>query len=315
MRQFERKLPTFDDPLGEALYLLRLNGSLYCHSDLYAPWGLEMPEMPGDMMFHILLSGQYWISVEGQNPIHLSKGSLALVTRGQGHTLYSNQGSACKHLFDLPIQKISDRYEYLEYGGSGEKTSLLCGVISMDKLSGRKLIEQLPEVIHLHQHDADNPTWINSIVELISAEAENTMAGGETVMAHLSDIVVIKAIRHWINTATEAQFGWLGALRDPKLGKALSAIHNQPAESWTVDTLAQTAGMSRSGFAARFKEVVGTSAKQYLTHWRMTMAKSQLGSGSLSLGELSEQLGYQSEAAFSRAYKRIIGESPVRKLK
>jgi len=313
--EYQRNLPESSDPLGQALYQLRLNGSLYCQSDLYAPWGLEMPEMPGQMMFHIVMSGACWISAGRQASIHLPAGSMALVPQGQGHSIFSSEGIECTHLFDVPITQISERYELMRHGGDGDQTQLLCGVISFDPVAGAKLIAQLPEIVALDSVSGQQSAWLQSTIQLISGEAENVNLGGETIMAHLADIIVIHAIRHWVETSAAAQEGWLGALKDPKLGKALVAIHHQPAKSWTVDELAQTAGMSRSGFSARFTDIIGTSVKQYLTHWRMTLARAKLMTENMTLGDLAEELGYQSEAAFSRAYKRVMGESPVRHLK
>ena len=132
------------------------------------------------------------------------------------------------------------------------------------------------------------------------------------MVANLADIIVIQAIRHWIETSPDASSGWLGALKDPKIGKALAVIHAHPEEAWTVDQLAQQAGMSRSGFSARFTQVIGTSVKQYLTEWRMNLARVKIMQSPISLVELAEELGYKSEAAFSRAYKRVFGVPPLR---
>ena len=313
--EFQRNLPESSDPLGQALYQLRLNGSLYCQSELYAPWGLAMPEMPGQMMFHIVMTGECWLSTEQQASVHLPAGSLALVPQGQGHSISSSKDSECTHLFDVPITQISERYERMRHGGDGDETRLLCGVVSFDPIAGVKLISQLPNVISLGSASGIQSAWLQSTIQLITGEAQNVSLGGETIMAHLADIIVIHAIRHWVDTSVEAQQGWLGALKDPKLGKALVAIHHEPAKSWTVDQLAQAAGMSRSGFSARFTEIIGTSVKQYLTHWRMALARAKLLTEKIPLGDLAEELGYQSEAAFSRAYKRVMGESPVRHIK
>ncbi len=307
-----RDIPVPQDPLGETLYMLGLKGTLFCQSELTAPWGVDMPAFEGKMMFHIVMSGECWLSVEGQADFKLQAGSLVLLPKGRGHSIASRPDMTRENLFDIPVTHISDRYEMLRYGGDGETSHLMCGVISFDHVAGAKLIAQLPGVIHIDNAQTEQDPWLQNTLQFMAAEARTLRAGGETIMAHLADIVIIKAIRHWIENAPEAQQGWLGALRDPKIGKALSAIHAQPAQGWTVDELAQTAGMSRSGFAARFTEVVGTSVKQYLTQWRMHLARARLLAGSIPLGELAEELGYQSEAAFSRAYKRIMGESPVR---
>lgn len=315
-----RDIPVLSDALGETLYALRLNGLMYANSELTAPWGVEMPPMAGKMMFHIVTQGQCWLNFPNHPPVLLQPGELALMPRGEGHSISSEapsqQQSPCEPFFDIPITKLSERFEYMRYGGGGDETRVTCGVLSFDQVAGQKLINQLPAVIHMQQH-SDNPTsqlpaQIKSLIQLMSDEAFAMAPGGETVIAHLADIIVIQAIRYWVAHEAEAGKGWLGALKDPKIGKALAAIHAHPESDWTVDRLAQQAGMSRSGFSARFSEVIGTSAKQYLTEWRMSLARIKIMQTSTTLADLAETLGYQSEAAFSRAYKRVFGESPMR---
>ena len=315
----ERAVPQSHDPIGEALYLLRMNGSLYCQSDLTAPWAVSMPEMKGNMMFHIVMEGRCWLTSSDGSKVLMESGSMALLPHGRGHDITTDTELSATPLFDIPVRQLSERYEYLQYGGhpgiDGERTRLICGVIRFDHSAGQQLIQQLPDVISLHREQMGNQGWLESSVKFMEEEARSLSPGGETIMAHLSDIIVIQAIRHWINSDPAAQRGWLGALQDPKIGKALAAIHATPANDWSVDTLANTAGMSRSGFAARFTELVGTSAKQYVTEWRMKLARARLQHNPIPLGDLAEELGYQSEAAFSRAYKRVMGESPVRRQK
>lgn len=315
MNQSARVLPVLSDPLGDALYRLRLNGSLYCQSDLTAPWGMAMPPLEGKMMFHIVMKGECWLSVPGKPSVRLPEGGLALLPKGQGHSIASKEGVECVPFFDLPVQNISDRYEFLSYGQGGEQTVLMCGVVSFDATVGAKLISQLPPVLTWSELDTTTNNWLHSSIRLIAAEAKAQEVGGETIMSHLADIIIIHMVRHWVHQSPEAEQGWLGALKDARLGKALMAIHSHPANEWTVDELAQAAGMSRSGFSARFSDIVGTPVKQYLTEWRMNLARARLMSETITVGELSEQLGYQSEAAFSRAYKRVMGVSPGRQLK
>ncbi len=210
----------------------------------------------------------------------------------------------------------------MRYGGGAgteeqrtgeEETRLTCGVLGFGQIAAQKLIRELPQCIHIKGDDGALPAQLTTLIQLMEQEARAlSPGGGVTVMAHLADIIVIQAIRHWINSSTEASKGWLGALKDPKLGKALAAIHAHPEAGWTVSRLARHAGMSRSGgFSARFTEVIGTSVKQYLTEWRMNLARLRIGQSPVTLTKLAEELGgYQSEAAFSRAYKRVFGGVP-----
>ncbi|WP_191600850.1 AraC family transcriptional regulator [Marinomonas algicola] len=307
----QRQMPTPQDPLGETLYSLRLNGVMYAASELKAPWGMDMPPLKGNMMFHIITQGACWLRFLDYPDTYLQPGDIALLPRGEGHLISDEKKTQCEPFFDLPVTHISNRFESIQYGGGGEKTLLTCGVLSFDNVIGQKLIAQLPSLIHLKAEEGRTKA-LQGLIELMSEESKTLGAGGETIVANIADIVVIKAIRYWLDTAPEANKGWLGALKDPKIGKALTAMHAHPELDWTLDSLAAQVGMSRSGFSARFTDVIGTSAKQYLTEWRMGLARLRIMEAPVSLIELAEDLGYTSEAAFSRAYKRVFGVPPLR---
>jgi len=305
-----KNTPERTDPLGEALHLLRLTGTLYCRSELTAPWGVELPAFEDSMMFHIVTSGRCWLEVDGEEPRLLQQGSLALVPHGHGHTIRSSLDDKTVPLFDIPVEQVSERYEVMRYGGAGEFTHLTCGVVRFDHLAGQQLVAQLPQVLQIDSWDNEEGSWLQSTLRFIAREAREFRPGGETVITHLADILIIQAIRAWIDTAPEASKGWLAALRDKHVGKSLTLIHGAPEKNWTLDSLAREVGMSRSGFSARFTNLVGDSAMRYLTHWRMQLAHSQLQQTSDSLAIITERVGYQSEVAFCRAFKRTFGVPP-----
>jgi AraC-like DNA-binding protein len=304
------KIPAFTDPLGETLHLLRLTGTLYCRSELTAPWGVDLPAFEGCMMFHVVTAGHCWLEVEGDEPRLLQQGSLALVPHGTGHRIRSSQTAEAEPLFDIPVEQVSDRYEIMRYGGAGELTHLTCGVVRFDHVAGQQLMALLPRVLQIDTWADDEGSWLQSTLRFIAREARELRPGGETVITHLADILIIQAIRSWIDSAPQADRGWLAALRDDQVGRALAAIHREPEKDWTVALLAKEVGMSRSGFSARFTSLVGESAMRYLTRWRMQLARAQLLETSDPLSVLADRLGYQSEAAFSRAFKRVFGVSP-----
>jgi len=306
----EREITGFSDPLGETLHLLRLNGSLYCRSELRAPWGVDMPAFEGHMMFHIVTSGHCWLEVDDEETRLLQQGSLTLIPHGIGHRICSGPMAEAKPLFDIPVEQVSDRYEIMRYGGDGDLAQLTCGVVSFDHVAGRQLVAQLPKILQVETWNDEEGSWLQSTLRFIAREARELRPGGETVITHLADILIIQAIRTWIDSAPEANQGWLSALRDKQVGRALAAIHRAPEKHWTVGSLAKEAGMSRSGFSARFTSLVGESAKRYLTRWRMQIARAQLAETTDSLALLSERFGYQSEAAFCRAFKRVFGVPP-----
>ncbi len=304
------QFPLTNDPLGTFLHQLRLDGSLYCRSELSGDWSLAMPVLPGKMMIHIVTAGQCWLQLNGEAPLLLKQGAMALIPHGHGHAISSNPELESTPFFDAGVQQISERYEILEIRGEGEKTELTCGVTGFDQFSGKQLIQQLPTLLQLDQLENSSQRWLDSTLEFIASEAKQLKPGGETIITHLADILVIQLIRHWMEQSPQASKGWVGALRDKHIGVALQAIHNQPEKKWTVDSLAKTCGMSRSGFSAHFKQLVGSSVKSYLTQWRMNLAYQRLKQSREPLITLAEELGYNSEAAFSRAFKRVMGISP-----
>ena len=308
MHEIQIPIPT--DPLGEALHILRMSGTFYCRCEFTAPWGLILPEMPGTLMFHVVVSGRCWIEVDGAEPRQLQPGDLALVPHGEGHRMASEPGEPGVDLFALPRAYLGDRYEVIRQGGGGAPVTLLCGAVAFDQPAARNLIDALPRLLSVDAADSLHAEWMQSTLRFIVAEARHLRPGGEAIITRLADVLVIQAIRAWIEQDPSAQSGWLQALRDPQIGHAMTLIHRDPGRPWTVASLAHEVAMSRSAFAARFAELAGESPMHYVTRWRMQIAASALREGTVTVGELAAQLGYHSEAAFSRAFKRFTGRSP-----
>ena len=304
------ELPPPTDPLGEALHLLRLTGSIYARSDLTAPWGIDLPALEGHMMFHIVTRGRCWLEADGSEPRLLERGSLALVPHGLGHRLVDECGRESVDFFDLPVERFTDRYEYLRYGGDGEACRLICVVVRFDHVSAERLVDALPPVLHMDAWESGDDRWLTDTLRFIAREAEALRPGGETVITRLADILVIQMVRRWIETEADVDTGWLAALRDEQLGRAIAAMHREPGAAWTLESLARTAAMSRSVFAGRFAEVVGEPAMRYLTRWRLQLARAALREATDPVGAVAERFGYRSEAAFCRAFKREFGVSP-----
>jgi AraC-like DNA-binding protein len=298
------------DPLGEALHFLHMSGVFYTRSEFTAPWGLALPAFPDCLMFHVVTAGRCWLEVEGADPHLLQPGDLALVPHGEGHCLLSEAGVPAAKLFDLPREQISERYEILRHGKGGIATSMICGAVRFDHPAAHQLVRLLPKLIHIEAWSSPQMEWIQSTLRLMATEARELRPGGETIITRLADILVIQTIRSWMAEDPLAQTGWLGALQDKQVGYAILLIQRDPARAWTVASLADEVAMSRSAFAARFKELVGESPMQYITRWRMNVALTWLKEEDISLGDLANRLGYQSEAAFSRAFKRLIGVAP-----
>ena len=302
--------PDAGDPLGEVLHMLRLNGTIYCRAELAAPWGIAMPRMTSSMLFMVITAGEGWMRLPGLAPLLLRQGGMVVIPRGTPIDLGSTPDGPVVPLFDLPATKVSERYEMLTIAGDGPVTRAMTGVISFDDVAARRLVDLLPPVLLIDRWSEAAGVWLRSTLDLIAHEAAALKPGGEAVITRLADILIIQAIRTWLDSAPEARTGWLAALRDPQLGQALAAIHRRPESDWTLQQLARLAGMSRSGFAARFAAMVGQPAMRYLADWRLHRARLSVIAGSEAIGKIARASGYQSEAAFGRAFKQLFGVAP-----
>jgi AraC-like DNA-binding protein len=304
------QVPTAMEPLGEALHSLRMSGVFYCASEFTEPFALALPTMPQCLMFHFVTSGRCRLEARGSPALELRPGDLALVPHGEGHKLASARGVPAARLFDLYREPVSERYEILRLGGGGAATSVICGAVRFDHPTAAHLVSLLPRIVSVPAGDSPQTEWIHGTIRLMAGEASAMAPGGETIITRLADILVIQAIRAWITRDPTARQGWLGALQDRHVGRAIALIHREPARDWTLASLAAEAAMSRSALAARFSEKVGEPVMQYLTRWRMHLAVSRLRETDVGIGELAADLGYGSEAAFSRAFKRTLGMPP-----
>jgi len=297
------------DPVGEALHRLRVTGVFYCQTQACAPWAVDMPAFGECVSFHVVAAGECWVAVDGADPVRLTAGDLALVPHGRGHRLLSAPGvPSLGRVDELPQEYVTEHYSVLRHEGPGSPVELVCGVLAVEGPAARQLMTLLPPVVHVPAPPAGRPTWISGTLGLMSAELGRTRPGGEAVTTRLADILVIQAIRAWLDQQ-DSTTGWLGGLRDPQIGAAVAAVHHEPGRPWTVATLAREAAMSRSAFSARFSEVVGVPAMRYVTSWRMHVADDRLRRGE-GVAQVATATGYESEAAFSRAFTRETGRSP-----
>jgi len=296
------------DPLGGVLGDLRMRGTFYCRAEGTAPWGVEMPALDGCMSFHMVTEGSCRLEVEGA--VHeLRAGDLALVPHGRGHLLRSGPDAPIAGRADLlPQDFVGEHYSVLRIDGGGAPARLVCGVVEPERPGPAHLLELLPPVL-LVEADAARGGWLTVLLGMIADEIRQDRPGAEAVVTRLADVVVVQAIRGWLDTGALGP-GWLRALRDPQIGRVVALVHRDPGAGWTLDRLAREARMSRSSFAARFTELAGEPALRYVTRWRMHQATVALSRGA-RVSELSRRLGYESEAAFSRAYKRVAGVPPV----
>jgi AraC-like DNA-binding protein len=298
------------DPLGEALYYMRMSGLFYSRCVCTGPWGIDIPAMPGFVLFHAITKGECLLDLGVESPVLLRAGDVVLVPHGEGHRLLDAPDTPCPSLWDIPHVQISERYDLLQIDGGGERTDLICGAVRFDHAAVAHLMKVLPRILRIESAGSAQGEWVQSTLRYMATEARQLRIGGEAVITRLSDVLVIQAIRTWLEGSAELERGWIGALRDEKIGRALTMIHRDPAREWSVASLADEVFMSRSAFAARFTELVGQPAMAYVTWWRMQVARGLIVDDGLTAAEAAGRVGYQSEAAFSRAFKRTVGVSP-----
>ena len=298
-----------NDALTEVLRDLRLVQSFYCHSELTAPWGLGLPA-EDHAVFHFVADGEAWLERPGTEPTRLGLGDFLLVAPGVEHSVSSGPGVPCRNVQELPCETVGGRAMLLRHGGDGARTVLACGGVRFEDPAAHPLVGLMPDVLHIRGTEDGEAFLMRHMLAAMGSEALNPRPGGTTVMLRLADILVIHAIRWWIDAANDDRTGWLGALRDPQIGRALVQIHRQPERDWTVAGLAASVHMSRSVFSDRFTALVGAPPLLYLTRWRMHLAARWLREDRTSLGDVASRLGYESEPSFSRAFKRHIGVAP-----
>ncbi len=293
------------DPTAEVLHDLRLTGGFYCRSELTAPWGLRMPTWEG-AHYHVVAEGSCWLRVGNDSPLHLRRGDLVVLPHGGGHELVDHPSSAALPVETLDKEKSGRAAAVLRHGGGGESALVVCGGFRFET---HALLELLPNLLCIRANEAETEPWIRTTLEALAHEAAHPRPGTEIIMTRLSDVLVIGAVRAWLESA-EARTGWLGALRDPRIGRALALMHGSPDGPWTVAELAERVDMARATFAERFARLVGASPMHYLTRLRMQVATTWIREDKVPLAQVAKRLGYSSDAAFSRAFKRHMGIPP-----
>jgi AraC-like DNA-binding protein len=296
-------------PIDEALHYLRMSGTFYCTAAWSAPWATSLPQTGGEARFHVITHGHAFLRGSGLEPRRLNKGDLVLLPQGAGHELADNLTTPILPKNAAKAEFISDSYAHFRHG-DGNDAQLVCVKARFNDPTAQRLIALLPKVIHIPAEATRALESIQRTVQFIADEAEAMRPGGETIITRLADVLIIHVIRWWIENEPASRVGWLGALRDRQIGRVIMLIHREPARPWTVASLASQVAMSRSLLAARFKELVGEPVMQYITRWRMHLALTCLRQEDVDIGQLAARVGYQSESAFSRAFKRYVGMPP-----
>lgn len=299
------------DSIDAVLKTLKVKSTCYGRFDFTNPWGLEIEEQPTHASFVVVLRGSCWLEKKAlSNPVALSGGDLVLFPRDTGHVIRGQLGNSAITLESI-LKNKDPETQVFHHGGGGAMSMLICGCFEFEMFETNPLLTALPDMIHVKGEEGRAVPWLETTLQFLAGEIGSTLPGSETVVTHLTQILFIQAVRaHISSSETCHQKGLARALTDPQIGQALALMHQMPQESWTVESLAFQAGMSRAGFAARFRELVGEPPMQYLTRWRMHKAASQLHAGEKNISEIATQVGYEAVAAFSKAFKRTTGFSP-----
>jgi AraC-like DNA-binding protein len=302
------------DVLTDVLQTLQLRGRVFCCSALSAPWAMRLPTSEY-AHFHVIERGSAWLQLSDEmQPRPLASGDFVLVPHGRGHVLSDHPKPRAKPLAQLLKSAVNGKlssHHVMEFGGSGARMQMICGSFQFDNEATSPLRLILPPLIHLKHEQSRLSEWLEPTLKMLALEARHPRPGSETLISRLLDIIFVQALRAWITSEPQESGGWLGALRDPQIGTALGLMHREPERGWSVEALAKAVAMSRSPFAARFSALVGEPPLTYLTNWRMHLAATLLTREGLNVGQVAGRVGYDSEAAFSKAFKRRFGQSPL----
>jgi len=310
------------DALSDVLRIVRLTGAVFLDAEFSEPWcvgepsGVEvcvehMPDAQHVVIYHLVTEGCCEASVPGGPAVSARGGDLIIIPGGEAHSLGSNLAHPAVPGGRLVVQRGPDEVPRVRYGGGGAATRMVCGYLACDSSLFDTVLAALPRIMLVNMREGPGAQWLTSSIRFSLSEASGQRAGAGTVLAKLSELMFVEAIRRHIESLPPEQTGWLAGLRDRFVGKTLALIHSKPAHAWTVEELAGAVGLSRSALADRFAALVGQPPMQYLTRWRLQLAANLLRSGARNIASVAAEVGYDSEAAFSRAFKRELGVAPA----
>lgn len=321
------------DPLSDLLRSVHLRGATFYYVSLRDDWAAETPGsaalaqalMPGAehvMAYHLMLRGAGWAAIDGEPAVRLGDGDLVMFAHGDGHVLSSAPGMRAKRddsrwqveTRDDPkpiaVTYVDGRLRPDETTPAAEASAVvICGFIACDLKPFNPLIQALPRLLHLPANGLG--AWLAPVLDQAVAESRARRAGSAAVLERVSEMVFVDAARRYLESLPEDASGWLAALRDRHVGRAIGLLHQRPADAWTVDELGRQVGLSRSALHERFMQLVGQTPMQYLANWRMQRGAQLLREGHATVATIAQEVGYDSEAAFARAFKRLVGQPPA----
>jgi AraC-like DNA-binding protein len=310
------------DALSDVLRTVRLTGAIFFDVHASEPWVAETPPgetivgamFPGSeqlICYHVITRGNCWACIPGEAPMQLSAGDIIVLPHGDTHVLSSTPG--LRRTPDMALYRLPSDGRLpvsISMGDpQGNPTHFVCGFLGCDARPYNPLLTALPRVILINDHAGGA---LAAYVQFALAESKGPRMGAQCVLGRLSELMFVDVVRRYLETLPAERTDWLAGLRDPFVGRSLAAFHRNPARAWTIESLARKVGLSRSALAERFTQFVGQPPMQYLTNWRMQLAANHLLSGTESVAVIASRVGYESEAAFSRAFKKVVGTPPSR---
>jgi AraC family transcriptional regulator, alkane utilization regulator len=313
------------DALSDVLRVVHLTGAVYLDVAFSAPWCVVgeaasplctayLPPSERVISFHLVTEGRCWVMLPNDRggALQVDAGDVIVVPQGETHVLGSSAELSPVSLAPLLADKVRTtpgEVMTLAYGGGGAATRMVCGFLGAQDVARNPLLSALPRLFKIGMRGS-SASWLESALGFATREAAAANAGSATVLAKLSELIFVEAVRRYVETMPDDRKGWLAGLRDRLIARALAVMHARPAHTWTVENLGREVGMSRSALAQRFSELLGVPPMQYLAQWRLQLAARQLRLADRSLASVAEDVGYESEAAFSRAFKREFGVPP-----
>jgi len=310
------------DALSETLRVVRLVGAIFIQARFTAPWCYQSPRADSAaallepnaervVIFHLITEGECFVELGDEKPVRLIAGDAVIFPQGDAHLMTSQPGLPPASGGARLDQVLARRPRQIAYGGGGATTRLVCGYLACDARLAKMLLAGLPRIVRVNVRGSNAGAWLEASVRYALAEARSPRPGGAGVLAKLAEVLFIEVLRLYMNEQGEGRTGWLAGVGDRIVGAALNALHRRPAHAWTLEELASEAASSRSVLAERFQHLVGSSPMQYLTQWRMLLAANLLSGSNAPLARIAEDVGYQTDTAFSRAFRREYGTPPA----
>ena len=317
------------DVLSDVLRTVRLTGAVFFPMETSSPWADEIPAasafaqivLPGAQQvvsYHIVTEGVCWAALQGGSPIRLEAGDILVIPHGDAYVMSSAPGLPSQMSAEMVLEFFRQMAAgglpgvVVEGGGGPDRAKVICGFLGCDIRPFNPVLEALPGLVHIRRPPATSAEdRLGPVIEFALAESRQQRSGGRCVLLRLSEVLFVEVVRRYLEALSAEHTGWLAGLRDPIVGRALARLHDRPARAWTLEQLARDVAISRSALAERFTQIVGQPPMHYLARWRMQLAARMLGDGAAKLSAVALDVGYDSEASFSRAFKKIVGVAPA----